>query len=135
MLIYCLDSTNPLQIPDLIDIKIEESEEEDEQEEDRVRPSPETERPPSLASPVGMPVIKMLDVSKVKLRPRESSQKRDSNEEQEVVTRKPAWMNDLKTDNRRSVGIFLEKQELSQIRYLWAIVNVKNASVFDKIFS
>ena len=132
---YCLDSTNPLQIPDLIDIKIEESEEEeDEQEEDRVRPSPETERPPSLASPVGMPVIKMLDVSKVKLRPRESSQKRDSNEEQEVVTRKPAWMNDLKTDNRRSVGIFLEKQELSQIRYLCAIVNVKNVSV-DKTFS
>ena len=116
---YCLDSTNPLQIPDLIDIKIEESEEEeDEQEEDRVQPSPETERPPSLASPVGMPVIKMLDVSKVKLRPREPSQKRDSSEDQEVVTRKPAWMNDLKTDNRRSVGIFLEKQELSQIRYL-----------------
>ena len=135
MLIYCLDSTNPLQIPDLIDIKIEESEEEDEQEEDRVQPSPETERPLSLSSPVGMPVIKMLDVSKVKLRPRESSQKRDSNEEQEVVTRKPAWMNDLKTDNRRSVGIFLEKQELSQIRYFCAIVNVKNASSVDKIFS
>merc|ERR1712032_539595 len=76
----------------------------------------EPERPPSLASPVGMPVIKMLDVSKVKLRPREPSQKRDSSEDQEVVTRKPAWMNDLKTDNRRSVGIFLEKQELSQIR-------------------
>ena len=123
-----------MQIPDLIDIKIEESE--DEQEEDRVKPSPETERPPpSLASPVGMPVIKMLDVSSVKLRSREPSGKKDSNnEDQEAITRKPAWMNDLKTDNRRSVGIFLEKQELSHIRYLCAIVNVKNVSV-DKIFS
>ena len=121
-----------MQIPDLIDIKIEESE--DEQEEDRVQPSPETERPPSLASPVGMPVIKMLDVSSVKLRSRNNSGKKESNEDQEAITRKPAWMNDLKTDNRRSVGIFLEKQELSHIRYLCAIVNVKNVSV-DKIFS
>ena len=121
-----------MQIPDLIDIKIEESE--DEQEEDRVKPSPETERAPSLASPVGMPVIKMLDISNVKLRSKEPSGKKDSNnEDQEAITRKPAWMNDLKTDNRRSVGIFLEKQELSQIRYFCAIVNVKNVSV-DKIF-
>ena len=112
----------------MIDIKVEESEEEEEEVEDPVvERSPEPERPPSIAVPAGMPVIKMLDVSKVRLRSRDPPQKKsptdDSKEEQEPA--KPAWMNDLKSvGDRRSVGIFLEKQELSHIRYLYAIVNV-----------
>lgn len=120
---YCLDSTNPLQIPDLIDIKVEESEEEDEVEDPVVEP----ERAPSLPSPIGMPVINMQDISKVRLRSRDPPQKKSPTEdtkEGKEQPAKPAWMNDLKQDNRRSVGIFLERQELSHIRYLYAIVNV-----------
>ena len=124
---YCLDSdsTNPLQIPDLIDIKVEESEEEEEEKFETPVDSPEQECPRSLPTPVGMMFPKMLDVSKVKLRSRDPPQKSspdDSKEEQ--TSAKPAWMNDLKKDNRRSVGIFLERQELSNIRYLCAVVNV-----------
>ena len=87
--------------------------------------SPEQERPPSLPAPVPMMFPKMLDVSSVKLRSRDPPQKSspdDSKEEQTPA--KPAWMRDLKSDNRRSVGIFLERQELSNIRYLCAVVNV-----------
>ena len=99
----------------MIDIKVEESEEEEEEVED-----PVVERSPDPPSPVGMPVIKMLDISKVRLRSRDPPQMKsptdDTKEGQEPA--KPAWMNDLKSvGDRRSVGIFLEKQELSHIRY------------------
>ena len=99
----------------MIDITVEESEEEEEVEEP-VKTEPE--RPPSLPSPVGMPVTKMLDVSKVKLRSRDPPQKSSPDDSTEGGQPRPAWMKDLKSDNRRSVGIFLEKQELSQIRYV-----------------
>ena len=104
----------------MIDIQIEE---EDKEDEEPLKLSPELERPPSLSPispiPCGVPVIKMLDVSKVKLRAREpESPSGDSKEDsKEEGLRKPAWMNELKAGNRRSVGIFLEKQELSNIRY------------------
>ena len=109
----------------MIDIKVEESEEEEEEEVETPVDSTEQERPPSVSVPAGMMFPKMLDVSKVKLRSRDPPQKSsldDSREEQ--TPGKPAWMNDLKSDNRRSVGIFLERQELSNIRYLFAVVNV-----------
>ena len=114
-----------MQIPDLIDIKVEESEEVEEEVVETSIDSPEQERPPSLPAPVPMMFPKMLDVSSVKLRSRDPPQKSspdDSKEEQTPA--KPAWMRDLKSDNRRSVGIFLERQELSNIRYLCAVVNV-----------
>ena len=125
----------------MIDIKVEESEEEEEVEDPVVERSPEQERPPSITVPAGMPVIKMLDVSKVRLRSRDPPQKKsptdDTKEEQEPA--KPAWMNDLKSvGDRRSVGIFLERQELSHIRYVCMQLSMsmsgRNASV-EKLFS
>ena len=109
----------------MIDIKVEESEEEEEEEVETPVDSTEQERPPSVPVPGGMMFPKMLDVSKVKLRSRDPPQKSSPDDSKEEQTPgKPAWMNDLKSDNRRSVGIFLERQELSNIRYLCAVVNV-----------
>ena len=128
-----------MQIPDLIDIKVEEEEEEEEEEVETRVDSPEQERPPSLPAPGGMMFPKMLDVSKVKLRSRDPPQKSSPDDSKEEQTPgKPAWMNDLKSDNRRSVGIFLERQELSNIRYLCVQLSMsmsgRNSSVGQNIF-
>ena len=65
------------------------------------------------------PMMKMLDISSVKLRSkndRTPPKKTSSVEEDEKP--KPLWMQELnqKQGNRKSIGLFLEKQETNLIK-------------------
>ena len=103
-------------VPDIIDIKIDDEEEvKDADEEGEVI---DVVQSSTKYSP-DKPMMKMLDISSVKLRSkndRTPPKKTSSVEEDEKP--KPLWMQELnqKQGNRKSIGLFLEKQETNLIK-------------------
>ena len=92
------------QIPELVDIVIDTEEDEEEEEIEKSEKSADKFQPQSLP-------MKMLDISQVKLRETKPAAvvRPNTSAEKKPV---PSWMEELskKQANRRSVGIFLDKE-------------------------
>jgi len=118
-------------IPDIIDIQVEEDEPDEEvkvEEKMETPSSPVIARPSSLSANIGRPKsmmspgsmgmgpMPMFDVSQVKLRKTKVSETKQCSLP-DNPSNKPSWMDELKknqVNNRRSLGTFLEKQAPKQ---------------------
>ena len=96
-------------IPDIIDIQIDDNSDDNEEAPEDVIDVVQTS---SKISP-DKPLLKMLDTSQVKLRAR--SLPKTTSPQEESDKGKPSWLDELhrKQGNRKSIGTFLERQEIS----------------------